>query len=180
VEPARTDREPTDLADGGRGHRKVLRWNPAHDWVISKKMAHAGLVSEADFVAAQAVRAARPTSDGATRTYLLAGLLRCRLCGRRMDAHWVNDRPGYRCRHGHTSAKRPAVDHPKNLYLREDHVLTQLATALPHASGSRDPHKLAGFLRSSQITIICDGVRCCLSSENSPDTAHPQGLQTLW
>lgn len=79
----RTDREPTELADGGRGHRQVLRWNPAQHWVISRKMAHPGLVSEADFVAAQAIRAARPTSDGTTRTYLLAGLLRCRLCGRR-------------------------------------------------------------------------------------------------
>jgi hypothetical protein len=25
-----------------------------------------------------------------------------------MDTHWVNDRPGYRCPHGHTSAMRPA------------------------------------------------------------------------
>lgn len=65
---------PVDLADGRRGHREVLRWNPAQDWVISKKMAHAGLVSEADFVAAQAIRASRPTGDGTTRTYLLAGL----------------------------------------------------------------------------------------------------------
>jgi hypothetical protein len=176
----RTDREPTDLADGGRGQREVLRWNPAHDWVISRKMAHAGLVSEADFVAAQAIRAARPTGDGTTRTYLLAGLLRCRQCGRRMDAHWVNDRPGYRCRHGHSSAKRTAVDHPKNLYLREDQALAQLATELSDARGSRDPRELARFLRSSQMMIVCDGVRCTLSSENFPDTARPQGLQTLW
>ncbi|BCB83125.1 hypothetical protein Psuf_004380 [Phytohabitans suffuscus] len=174
----RTDREPTELAEGGRSHREVLRWNPAQDWVISRKMAHPGLVSEADFVAAQAVRAARPTGDGTTRTYLLAGLLRCQFCGRRMDAHWVNGRPGYRCRHGHTSAKQPAVDRPRNLYLREDQVLVQLSTELSHTE-SRDPHELVRYLRSNQIMIICDGVHCMLSSENSPDTTRPQGQQTL-
>jgi DNA invertase Pin-like site-specific DNA recombinase len=170
----RTDREPIDEPAGTGGHREVLRWNPAQDWVISKKMAHTGLVSEADFIAAQSVRAARPTGDGTARTYLLAGLLRCRLCGRRMDAHWVNDRPGYRCRHGHTSAKPPADDRPKNLYLREDQVLANLAVELSHASSSRDPDELAQYLRSHQIMIICDNVRCSLSSENSAATAPGQ------
>ncbi len=57
----------------------------------------------------QTIRAVRPTHDGAPRIYLLAGLLVCGHCGRRMDAHWVNSRPGYRCRHGRTTAKQPAA-----------------------------------------------------------------------
>jgi site-specific DNA recombinase len=99
---------------------------------------------------------------------------------RPVSGRLVNDRPGYRCRHGHTSAKRPTVDHPKNLYLREDHALAQLATELSLADGSQDPHELARFLRSSQLMIVCDDVGCWLSSEDSPDTAPPRGQQTLW
>ena len=43
--------------------------------------AHPALVTEADFVAAQRVRASGPATDGATRSYLLAGLLRCGSAG---------------------------------------------------------------------------------------------------
>ena len=66
----------------------------------------------------------------ATRVYLLAGLVRCRLCGRRMDAYWVNNRAGYRCRHGHTSAQRATFDRAKNLYVREDEILASLPAHL--------------------------------------------------
>jgi site-specific DNA recombinase len=60
-------------------------------WVISSKPAHEALVSEADFIAAQDVNAARgpaPCGDPAVpqkRRYLLAGLLACATCGRRME-----------------------------------------------------------------------------------------------
>ncbi|MEV4734765.1 zinc ribbon domain-containing protein [Saccharopolyspora sp. NPDC049426] len=46
---------------------------------------------------------------------LLAGLVVCGACDRRFDSHWAHNRPGYRCRHGRTSARgktppgRPAV-----------------------------------------------------------------------
>jgi hypothetical protein len=62
------------------------RSNPAGEWAISRAVAHPPLVSEAEFVAAQQVRAARPAKDGRSRRYLLAGLVECRLCGRRMDS----------------------------------------------------------------------------------------------
>src|SRR5688572_16793364 len=73
----------------GQRSGPVHRWNPVQDWVISKQIVHPSLVAEQDFVTAQTIRAARPAKDGTTRTYLLAGLVRCRPCGRRMDAHWV-------------------------------------------------------------------------------------------
>jgi len=41
------------------GQRPVQRWNLPDGWVISSCPAHQALVSEADFVAAQEVRAAR-------------------------------------------------------------------------------------------------------------------------
>jgi hypothetical protein len=80
-------------------------WNAPQEWAISTKRSHPALVSDDDFVAAQAIRAARPTQDGSPRVYLLAGLLKCGFCGRRLDSHWANGRPGYRCRHGYTSAR---------------------------------------------------------------------------
>ncbi|MGH3599822.1 MAG: recombinase family protein, partial [Pseudonocardiaceae bacterium] len=102
-----------DPAADRRGQRAVLRWNQPQDWVIFKTLAHPVLVSEDDFVAAQAITAIPAPADRTTRTYTLVGLLRCRTCGRRMDSNWVHQRPGYRCRHGHTSAKPPAPDRPK-------------------------------------------------------------------
>jgi hypothetical protein len=114
----------------GQRRGPVHRWNPVRDWVISKQLVHSPLVTEQDFVTAQAIHAARPDEDGTTRTYQLAGLVRCCPCGRRMDAHWVNDRAGYRCRHGHTSAQSPTLDRPKNLYFREDHILVSLPVGI--------------------------------------------------
>jgi site-specific DNA recombinase len=78
------DTHPT----GGKRRRPVQHWNPVQEWVISQKIVHPPLVTERDFVAVQAIRAARPTADGDVRIYLLAGLVRCGECGRRMDAHW--------------------------------------------------------------------------------------------
>ncbi|WP_178379950.1 DUF6518 family protein [Cryptosporangium aurantiacum] len=46
-------------------------------------------------------------------------------------AHWAHCHPGYRCRHGHTSARRKPAGHPKNLYLRQDHILDRIAASLP-------------------------------------------------
>ena len=114
----RTDTELADPADVALGHRQVQRWNLLDGWVISTRPAHPGLVSEADFIAAQAVSAARgsvpPNEPGAPegrRRYLLAGLLTCGTCGRRMESAWSHGRPAYRCRHGRTtaSAARPGT-----------------------------------------------------------------------
>jgi hypothetical protein len=41
--------------------------------------------------------------------YLLAGLLRCGDCGRRLESAWSNGKPAYRCRHGYTSATHDAA-----------------------------------------------------------------------
>lgn len=140
----RTDHEPIDPADPNRGYRQVQRWNPASDWVISDRIVHPPLVSEQDFVAAQAIRSTRPTADGSRRVYLLAGLMHCGLCGRRMDAHWVNDRPGYRCRHGHTSAKPADTTRPGNLYVREDEILAYLNGQFARLGADRRSHCFSG------------------------------------
>lgn len=84
---------------------------------------HPALVSEADFIAVQDLRAAHAK---AKHQYRLKGLLCCVLCGRRFEGHWTNQVAGYRCRHGPTSAKDPGKPRPKNTYLREDRVLAKL------------------------------------------------------
>ena len=75
------------------GHKSVQRWNLPDGWVISNRQAHPALVSEADFIAAQDINAARgpvPQSKPVLRRYLLAGLLACGVCGRRMESAWTN------------------------------------------------------------------------------------------
>jgi hypothetical protein len=132
------NRQPTDLqladpADISLGHLRVQRWNLPDGWVISARPAHPALVSEADFITAQDIRAARGPAprDGSQaapgeRQYLLAGLLTCGTCGRRMEPAWSNGKPAYRCRHGHTTASAPDPGRPKNAYLREDRALEHL------------------------------------------------------
>jgi hypothetical protein len=83
--------------------------------VSRERVSHPAPVDEVTFAAVQGMRAARPTRVGATPTYVLAGLVMCEMCGRRLDAHWVNHRPGYRCRHGHTSARTRPPELAKNI-----------------------------------------------------------------
>ncbi len=149
----RTDHHETVPGDKrtGRPQRHLL--NPKDQWVISRRPAHPALVSEQDFVAVQAINAApRPDTDE-TRTYLLTGLLRCGLCARLLDSHWVYRRPGYRCRHGHTSTRRSDPDRPKNIYIREDAVI---AFAAVHLGVPFDnPEQIAEQLRITGSRIIC-------------------------
>ena len=129
----RTDKDLADPGDVSLGHKSVQRWNLPDGWVISRRPAHEALVSEADFIAAQDVNAARGPSPRADpdlpekRQYLLSGLLTCGTCGRRMESAWSNGKPAYRCRHGHTTASAPSLERPKNAYVREDRILPHLS-----------------------------------------------------
>jgi Recombinase/Recombinase zinc beta ribbon domain len=124
------NRQPTamdliDPANTGLGHRQVQRRGLPEGWVISARPAHPALVSEADFIAAHGIRATRDDADPG-RQYRLSGLLRCGICGRRLESCWSNGRPAYRCRHAHSSASAPDPGRPKNLYIREDRILPHL------------------------------------------------------
>src|SRR5215469_11948623 len=139
------NRQPTDfdLIDPDNtslGHREVQRWNLPEGWVISRRPAHPALVSEADFIAVQQMSAPRGPSGPASRRYLLAGLICCGTCGRRLESSWSNGRPAYRCRHGYTSATRPDPTRAKNAYVREDQITPHLAAlAILLASHERLP-----------------------------------------
>jgi site-specific DNA recombinase len=173
----RTDSELADPANTSLGHKSVRRWNLPDGWVISDRPAHPALVSEADFIAARDVSAARgpaiaPAVPGARR-YLLAGLLTCGACGRRMESAWSNGKAAYRCRHGHTSAAPPDLARPKNAYIREDRILAHLPALYLLLTGGRparrrrtrrgadtrpqaDAQDVIGYVRARGITLTYD------------------------
>jgi hypothetical protein len=165
----RTDRDLVDPANTGLGHKQVQRWNLPEGWVISKHPAHPALVSEADFIAAQDATAPRGPAGPATRRYLLAGLLACGRCGRRLESAWSNGKPAYRCRHGHTTATRPEPGRPKNAYIREDQILPHLAAVAILLGDDQVPSgdtiqvtspdeaaALIGQLRTAGVTLTDD------------------------
>jgi site-specific DNA recombinase len=175
----RTDRDLADPADVSLGHKQVQRWNLPAGWVISARPAHEALVTEADFIAAQDINAARgpsPRTDPAgleKRRYLLSGLLVCGTCGRRMESAWCNGKPAYRCRHGYTTASAPDPSRPKNAYVREDRIVSHLPALhlllTGPAGGTRRRRTRQGtdircqaaqdvicYLRDQQITLTYD------------------------
>ena len=101
----RTDHDSLDPQGTLTRHHDVQRWNPTPQWAISQKPAHPALVSEEQFIAVQAIHTTPVPVGGTPRCYVLTGLVCCGICGRVMDSHWVHQRPGYRCRHGHNSAR---------------------------------------------------------------------------
>ena len=100
--------------------------------------------------------------DGAARAYVLAGLVQCRRCGRRMDSHWVNGRAGYRCRHGYNSASVRPLGAPRSLYVREDVLLRWLEQRhdpvwplLATSEGLDVSAEAANRLRAESRVIVC-------------------------
>jgi len=134
------------------------RTNPASEWAISKEIAHCALISEVAFRRAQNVRV-RPAPRGAvTRTYLLVGLIQCGQCGRRMDSHWVHQRAGYRCRHGHRGIRPTGAERPATLYVREDRIIAAVADqiAVPGFGTNHPPaQRVAAYLRDMRIVLTC-------------------------
>ncbi|GAA3096351.1 putative recombinase [Streptosporangium carneum] len=128
----RKDEVLIDVDDVGLGHTTKLRWNSRQEWVWSESVAHAPIVGQDDFAAAQttlAGRGDRPTDKTRKRTpkpYQLRGLLFCGACERRMQGQWTNDAPYYRCRFPEEYALANHVMHPRNVYLREDAVVPRL------------------------------------------------------
>ncbi len=139
---------------------------PARASVISASTAHPPLVTAADFVAAQQVRAARHTRSGEVRQYMLSGLVQCAMCGRRMDSHWVHGRAAYRCRHGRSSAHSPRLGEPKIVYVREDQLVCELLDRLSPdhaASRHRDVADTLATLRNEGSLILHDGTTWSLA-----------------
>ncbi|MET9226158.1 recombinase family protein [Lentzea sp. NPDC003310] len=160
---------------GGRAAGRVTR-NPVTVWEVSEKLSHEPLIDDATFVAVHRIRAPRQAKDGEVRRYALAGLVVCGVCDRRMDAHWVHDRPAYRCRHGYNSASTRPADKPANTYVREDVVLQKLPKMLTER-GHNPESDLTAQLYDLQLEVICVGpdlrLRLRLTSRNPVRTQRP-------
>ncbi|MEU4744757.1 recombinase family protein [Actinosynnema sp. NPDC023658] len=169
------DRDEVDLRTGRPGQVPNL----PEDWAISLDVVHTPLVSMGDFTAAQQVRARRPNDGGDERRYLLSGRVACGVCGRRMDAHWVHGRPGYRCRHGYSSARPCPADGARPLYWREDRLLERIGSAAtPDGSGpaTAEGAAMAVSLGDEGIEVICDRDRVEVRRNSThPDPYVPVG-----
>ncbi|MFI5615569.1 recombinase family protein [Amycolatopsis sp. NPDC051903] len=150
--------------------------NPRSTPALSTAAAHPALVTEQDFVAAQQIRAPRPTRDNRPRQFALAGMIHCGVCHRRLDSHWNHGRPTYRCRHGHTSAQGATQPRPKTLYVREDHLIEQINIRVGHRSTESQTtpepdrtrsSRVAAELRDSGRLIILDNTGWRLETINS-------------
>ncbi|GAA2698375.1 MULTISPECIES: recombinase family protein [Actinosynnema] len=157
------NRTSADRATCSPSGRRASVRNGHRDWVVSKRVTHPPLVSEQDFVAAQDIRSAKENAGDSEpiyggRTYLLARRLQCAVCRRVMDSHWSHGRATYRCRHGYNSSHSRPEDAPRNLYLREDHLLERIAAYLTTA-GIADrpgPEQTARLVAELGFTFRCD------------------------
>jgi len=128
----RRDEKLLDVEDVAAGNQTKLVWNKESAWVWSTKPTHDALVSSEDFARVQAQMSAgahRPIArkgHRTNRTYVLAGLVHCVLCDRRMQGHWNHGTAHYRCRYAAEYALANKVNHPKTVYLREDAVVPRL------------------------------------------------------
>ena len=186
----RTDFDLVDPGNTGLGHKHVQRWNLPEGWVISNRPAHPALVSEADFITAQDATAPRGPAAPAARRYLLAGLVACGRCGRRLESAWSNGKPAYRCRHGYTSATGSQPGRPKSTYVREDQILPHLAALAillasdGEAQGSGTlqvsaPAETAGLidqLRASGAVLTYDPYTRTIRADASDPVAVTAGL----
>ena len=177
----RTDKDLADPGDVSLGHKSVQRWNLPDGWVISRRPAHEALVSEADFIAAQDVNAARgpsPRADPDCAGEAPVPAVRAAGLRRRAGGGW--NRRG-RTANPPTGAAtatpppaRPSLERPKNAYVREDRILphlpalhllldrpgrTDAAGGAPGAeptSGTRPAEDVIAYLREQQITLTYD------------------------
>jgi site-specific DNA recombinase len=83
------------------------------------------------FERAQTVRRARGAADERSprrtpRPYALHGVVRCGVCGRRIQGSWNNGAAYYRCVFLSQYAAKNKLDHPRSVYPREDQILPRL------------------------------------------------------
>src|SRR6266542_3632462 len=154
----RRDEVLLDIDDVAAGYVGRVRWNPTDAWIFSEQPAHQPLIAKADFDRVQAMIGARAwrhklfTCDGNHRVYLLRKRLRCGLCQRRLQGHWVHAQPYYRCSYPPAYQAATGLAHPRTVYLREHDLLPHLDGWL---AGLFDPDRLDDTLDELQARRPC-------------------------
>jgi hypothetical protein len=68
----------------------------------------------------------------------------------------VNRRPGYRCRHGHTSAHPADAEGPRWVYWSQARLVDEiLAAGGGELAGCADAGQVAALLRARDVLIVC-------------------------
>jgi hypothetical protein len=166
----RRDEVLLDVEDVAAGYQSRMRWNDASDWVWSTDQMHEAIVSSEDFTRAQSQMAAgahRPTTakrHATKRTYVLSGLVKCGLCGRRMQGSWNHDAHHYRCQYAANYAAVKGLDHPKAVYVRESAIVPRL------------DEWLAELLDPANIEQACDAL-VMAGGANDVDHARIEAAQ---
>ncbi|MBP0455076.1 MULTISPECIES: recombinase family protein [unclassified Kitasatospora] len=146
---------PNPGAEGGRGADGAAAWSKSAVRAILVNTRYSGRCSAGSplghrpIVPAEifdrvesrfATRRSAParSHEHAQRPYALRGLVRCGRCQRLMQGTWNNGEPYYRCRFPAEYASASQIDHPRNVYLREQTVLEPLHSwVLKNCSPSR-------------------------------------------
>jgi hypothetical protein len=139
-----------DVNDVALGHATKQKWNEPGKWIWSKELVHEPLIGTEAFEQVQTLQRAKGSADGRSsrrtpRGYALRGIMRCGICGRKMQGSWNNGKPHYRCTFLSEYAAKNKVSHPTSVYLREEQLLPE-----PDAWLSRklDPIAFASAVRA--------------------------------
>ncbi|GLZ02293.1 recombinase family protein [Actinoplanes sp. NBRC 103695] len=125
----RTDEVLRNVNDVALGHSSVMRWNPAAEWIVSKDISHEPLIDLQTFEQVQNLMKRRATSGTphvkhrTRNTYVFRGRVHCGPCDRRMQGQYSHGVAYYRCRYTREYAIANEVDHPLNIFVREDALL---------------------------------------------------------
>ncbi len=157
----RTDEVLLDVNDVALGHTAIMRWNDRDTWVISNDLAHEPLVDQADFDRVQQLLTSRARTATAPKRahrsrhpYIFKSLVFCGVCGRKMQGQHSHGTAYYRCRFPLEYALANRVDHPRNVIMREETLVSPLDTWLNQAF---EPQH-----RRHTITTIVEQAAGCL------------------
>ena len=163
----RRDEVLIDVEDVALGHQTKMRWNDPNEWVWSDQPTHQPIIDPDLFQAAQEAFG-RPTRRAPRRSgnrYLLSGLIRCGVCGRRMAGQQNHDRPYYRCKFPDEYGIGPA-QHPRNVYVKESAVTPGLDEWLGSLFDDQHLEETSEILAgASQPTVEDDARKIALTEQ---------------
>lgn len=156
----RKDEVLIDVRDVALGHMTKMRWNDQDKWIYSDEPTHTPIIDAETFDRAQELLSARRGTISehkphkSRHDYALRGLLYCGICDRRMQGHWANDAPYYRCRFPSEYALANKIAHPLNVTLRQDDLLQPLDDWL---ASKFNPRNLAATIDElAAVTVITE------------------------
>ncbi|BCY07345.1 recombinase family protein [Actinoplanes sp. L3-i22] len=158
----RTDEVLLDVDDVALGHKSIMRWNPNDKWVFSRKPSHEAIVSREMFdevheLLKSRARYSTPHQKHRTRhPYVFRGCVYCAACERRMQGQHSNSLVYYRCRFPKEYAIANRVDHPDNVYLREDVVTGPIDAWLASAFSATNLNHTVSALVDAQAPDVAE------------------------